>query len=285
MKNFLVIGLGEFGKSVAKTLYRNKATVLVIDARENLIKQALNEGIIEEAIILDATDEIALKKVVRDDFDTAFVSVGDNIQASILITLQLKELGVKLELSSMSFDNVLSSLKTGKADIAISGLSYTKERAQAYDFSEAYYKTENAILIKKSDLNKYTMISSFNNKTKVAVQKGTIEEGLAKNQLKQSNITSLTSMGEAVNELKSGQVDAIDLEKPVAEGYVSQNSDLVLAKVALKTGEGDAKAVALPKDSGQLVKTVNKVIKKLKKEDKYKQFISDAVKLTGQQVD
>ena len=196
-----------------------------------------------------------------------------------------KELGVKLELSSMSFDNVLSSLKTGKADIAISGLSYTKERAQAYDFSEAYYKTENAILIKKSDLNKYTMISSFNNKTKVAVQKGTIEEGLAKNQLKQSNITSLTSMGEAVNELKSGQVDAIDLEKPVAEGYVSQNNDLVLAKVALKTGEGDAKAVALPKDSGQLVKTVNKVIKKLKKEDKYKQFISDAVKLTGQQVD
>ena len=95
MKNFLVIGLGEFGKSVAKTLYSNNATVLVIDAKENLIKQALNEGIIEEAIILDATDEIALKKVVRDDFDTAFVSVGDNIQASILISLQLKELGVK----------------------------------------------------------------------------------------------------------------------------------------------------------------------------------------------
>ena len=95
MKNFLAIGLGEVGKSVAKTLYSNNATVLVIDAKENLIKQALNEGIIEEAIILDATDEIALKKVVRDDFDTAFVSVGDNIQASILITLQLKELGVK----------------------------------------------------------------------------------------------------------------------------------------------------------------------------------------------
>lgn len=207
--------------------------------------------------------------------------VGADIELAKAIA---KELGVKLELSSMSFDNVLSSLKTGKADIAISGLSYTKERAQAYDFSEAYYKTENAILIKKSDLNKYTTISSFN-KTKVAVQKGTIEEGLAKNQLKQSNITSLTSMGEAVNELKSGQVDAVDLEKPVAEGYVSQNSDLVLAKVALKTGEGDAKAVALPKDSGQLAKTVNKVVKKLKKEDKYKQFISDAVKLTGQQVD
>ena len=95
MKNFLVIGLSEFGKSVAKTLYKNNATVMVIDSREGVIKQALNEGIIDEAVVLDATEELALKNVVKDDFDTAFVSVGDNIQASILITLQLKEMGVK----------------------------------------------------------------------------------------------------------------------------------------------------------------------------------------------
>ena len=95
MKSFLVIGLGEFGKSVAKTLYKNKSTVLAIDSNEELIKQALNEGIIDDAVILDATDEIALRNVVKDDFDMAFVSVGDNIQASILITLHLKELGVK----------------------------------------------------------------------------------------------------------------------------------------------------------------------------------------------
>ena len=93
-KNFLVIGLGEFGKSVAKTLYKNKATVMAIDSNEELIKQALNEGILDEAVILDATDEIALRNVVKDDFDMAFVSVGDNIQASILITLHLKELGI-----------------------------------------------------------------------------------------------------------------------------------------------------------------------------------------------
>lgn len=217
-------------------------------------------------------------KALIDGKDTV---VGADIELARAIA---DELDVKLEISSMSFDNVLSSLKTGKADIAISGLSYTKERAKVYDFSDAYYETENAILVRKSDFNKYTSLAAFN-KAKVAVQKGTIEEGLAKDQLKKSNITSLTSMGEAVNELKSGQVDAIDLEKPVAEGYISQNSDLVLAKVALKTGEGDAKAVALPKDSGKLVKTVNKVVKKLKKEGKYKQFISDAVKLTGQQID
>ena len=65
MKNFLVIGLSEFGKSVAKTLYKNNATVMVIDSREGVIKQALNEGIIDEAVVLDATEELALKNVVK----------------------------------------------------------------------------------------------------------------------------------------------------------------------------------------------------------------------------
>ena len=140
------------------------------------------------------------------------------------------------------------------------------------------------LLVKASDVDTYTSVDSLSG-LKVAVQKGTIEEGLAKDQLSDSNIVSLTAMGEAINELKSGQVQAVDLEKPVAEGYLSQNSDLALASFALETGEGDAKAVAMPKDSGELVKTVNKVIKKLAKEDKYKQFISDAAQLTGDAVD
>ena len=184
----------------------------------------------------------------------------------------------------MSFDNVLSSLQTGKADMAISGLSPTEARKKVYDFSDPYYEDENAILVKASDVDKYTSIDSLSG-AKVAVQKGTVEEDLAKKQLENANIISLTSMGEAINELKSGQVQAVDLEKPVAEGYLDQNPDLALASFALKTGDGDAKAVAMPKDSGELVDTVNKVIKKLKDEGKYQQFISDAAKLTGSSSD
>lgn len=207
--------------------------------------------------------------------------VGSDIQLAQAIA---DELGVKLELSSMNFDNVLSSVKTGKADMAISGLSYTKERAKAYDFSETYYKTENAFLVKKSDLAKFDHLAAFNAK-KVGVLKGTIEEGLAKDQLSKSSVTPLIVMGETINELKSGQLDAVNLEKPVAEGYITQNPDLAIAKVALKTGEGDAKAVAMPKGSKTLTATVNKVIKKLNQADKYKDFITEAARLTGKQVD
>ena len=94
-------------------------------------------------------------------------------------------------------------------------------------------------------------------------------------------LVCLTAMGEAINEVKSGQVDAVDLEKPVAEGYVAQNSDLVLASVALKVDDGDAKAVAMAKGNDKLKEAVNKVIKKLKAEGTYDEYIKDASKYTA----
>lgn len=244
-------------------------------SNENLQEKVVKKGKLVVAISPDYAP-FEFKTLVNGK-DTI---VGADVELAKAIA---DELGVKLELSSMSFDNVLSSLQTGKADIAISGLSATKERKNAYDFSDPYYETENAILVKTSNLDKFTSISSLSGQ-KVAVQKGTIEEGLAKDQLKDSKIVSLTAMGEAINELKSGQVQAVDLEKPVAEGYLSQNSDIALAGFALKTSDGDAKAVAMPKGSGEMVKTVNKVIKKLAKDDKYKKYISDAAQLTANEI-
>lgn len=95
MNNYLIIGLGKFGRSVAKTLYKNGNTVVALDSSENVVKQVLEEEIVDEAVILDATDENTLKVVVKDDFETAFVCIGSNLQASILATLHLKELGIK----------------------------------------------------------------------------------------------------------------------------------------------------------------------------------------------
>ena len=64
------------------------------------------------------------------------------------------ELGVKLEVSSMSFDNVLTSLQTGKADLAIAGISATEERKEVFDFSIPYYENKISFLIRKTDLEK-----------------------------------------------------------------------------------------------------------------------------------
>ena len=87
MKNYLVIGLGKFGRAIAKTLYENGNIVLALDENEEAVQRILDEGIVEDAITLDAKDENALKNIVKDSFDAAFVCIGSNIQDSILVTL------------------------------------------------------------------------------------------------------------------------------------------------------------------------------------------------------
>ena len=93
MRQFAVIGLGKFGFAVAKTLAEKGCEVLAIDSDEEKIREA--STFVTEAIQLDATEEKSLKEVGIEDIDVAIVSVGENLEASILITLLLKEIGVK----------------------------------------------------------------------------------------------------------------------------------------------------------------------------------------------
>ncbi len=92
-KVFGVIGLGRFGFNVAKTLAEGGAEVIVCDIDEEKVKQI--SELVHQAFILDATDEKALKESGIANADTVIVSIGENIEASILVVVQLMELGVK----------------------------------------------------------------------------------------------------------------------------------------------------------------------------------------------
>lgn len=89
---YVVIGLGRFGISVAKTLYSLGNDVLAIDKEEDVV-QEISESV-THAVQLDATEENSLKSIGVKNFDVAVVTIGSNIQASTMITLLLKEMGV-----------------------------------------------------------------------------------------------------------------------------------------------------------------------------------------------
>ena len=91
-KQFVVIGLGRFGESMAKTLYDTGNDVLVIDKNEEVIADISNS--VTHAVQMDATDESALKSLGLSNFDVAIITIGDDLQSSILVTLLVKELGV-----------------------------------------------------------------------------------------------------------------------------------------------------------------------------------------------
>ncbi|HET7629447.1 MAG TPA: TrkA family potassium uptake protein [Bacillales bacterium] len=91
-KQFAVIGLGRFGGSICKTLSDQGLEVLAIDLDEDRVNEF--SSIATHAVIADTTDEAALKSLGIRNFDHVIVAIGDNIQASILTTLILEELGV-----------------------------------------------------------------------------------------------------------------------------------------------------------------------------------------------
>lgn len=92
MKQFLVVGLGRFGSSVARTLSEKGYDVMAIDKDEELIQDLSN--IVTHAVQANATDEDALKALGVGNFDVAVVSIGADVHSNILATLILKELGV-----------------------------------------------------------------------------------------------------------------------------------------------------------------------------------------------
>ncbi len=92
-KQFAVIGIGRFGESLIKELSRMGYDVLAIDVDEEKVGDAIE--IATHAVQADAMDAQTLKALGIRNFDVVIVSIGGNVQANILTTIVLKELGVK----------------------------------------------------------------------------------------------------------------------------------------------------------------------------------------------
>ncbi len=91
-KQYAVIGLGRFGTSVANTLHKMGYEVLAIDSNEDKVQEFSNE--VTHVVQADSTDEAALTALGIRNFDVVVVAIGEDVQANVLTTLQLKEIGV-----------------------------------------------------------------------------------------------------------------------------------------------------------------------------------------------
>ena len=92
-KQYIVVGLGRFGRAIAETLCEAGEEVLGVDMNMDLVEDMRDR--ITQAVQMDAMDREALTALGVKDFDVAFVTMGSDIRASGTITLMLKELGVK----------------------------------------------------------------------------------------------------------------------------------------------------------------------------------------------
>lgn len=91
-KQFVVIGLGRFGTSVAKTLTALGHEVLALDKNEHAVQVIMQD--VTQAVQADAREEETLRGLGVRNLDVAIVAIGDDLEANILITLMLKEMGI-----------------------------------------------------------------------------------------------------------------------------------------------------------------------------------------------
>ncbi|WRN74927.1 transporter substrate-binding domain-containing protein [Staphylococcus aureus] len=147
-----------------------------------------------------------------------------------------KDNNLKLKIVNMSFDSLLGALKTGKIDIIISGMTSTPERKKQVDFSDSYMMTKNIMLVKKDKVNDYKDIKDFNNK-KVGHKRELNKKKSLKPKLKMHIITSLSRLPDVILALKSGKVEGVVVEKPVAEAYLKQNPKLGISNVKFNEEE------------------------------------------------
>ncbi|MGZ0049889.1 transporter substrate-binding domain-containing protein [Brevibacillus gelatini] len=171
-----------------------------------------------------------------------------------------KELGYEIQITDMDFGGLVPALQTNRADFVMAGMTPTPDRQKNVDFSDIYYEAKNTIVSKKdSNLTKPEQLAG----KKIAVQLGSIQEEAAKELEKTVQglqVTSLNKLGEIVEEVKTGRVDAAIIEDTVAKGFVASNPTLQFTTI--ESNETNGSAIAFPKGSPHVEK-FNEVIKKM----------------------
>ncbi|ALV21818.1 MAG: ABC transporter substrate-binding protein/permease [Carnobacterium sp.] len=189
------------------------------------------------------------------------------------------DLGVELKIEELGFDGLLGAMETGKIDIIISGMSPTPERLKEVNFSDAYMDVQQRVVVRKTDKDRFTSVDDFNG-VKVGAQKQSTQEELAHSELIGSTVVSLQKVPDVIVNLQQKKVDAIILEGPVAEAYISQNNDIMFADVQFEDADKQT-AVAISKEAPYLLEKINSTIKVIRDENLLPGYIEEAATHMG----
>lgn len=192
------------------------------------------------------------------------------------------DLGVKLEIKDMDFDGLLVALQSNKIDMVFAGMTPTEERKENADFSDIYYEATHRFILRSGEEASVKSFDDLKGK-KIGVQKGSIQEGIAKDNFDESNIKSLAKVTDLILDLKNNKVDAILVEEGVAKLYCEKNEGIAVADNFVVKDDNGGAAIAFSKGQTELQTEVNKTIQKLKDEGKIEKLVTDANELAGEQ--
>lgn len=192
-------------------------------------------------------------------------------------------IGVDLVIEPMSFDACQTAVYTGSVPMSISGYSWTEERSENYEISDYYYagdnETEQVILIKKTDADKYTSAEDFSGMD-VGAQNASLQMNLLTSQLPDANPITIGDLGVGVLELQNGSIEALAVAKGNAEMIIDSNPDLMLCPWEFEVAaEYEANVILITKGETALLNVVNEALAKAYADGLYGTWYEDAVAL------
>lgn len=184
-----------------------------------------------------------------------------------------EKIGRTPEFQDTSFETIFRDVQQGKFEAVISAATITEEREKAVDFSNPYYLSEQAVLVKEgSDIES---LEDLEGKT-VAVQQGTTGQELAKEELGGSEVRPYPEGPDAVNALKAGTVEGVIIDAPVAQNAVEKSGGVEIAE---KVPTEEEYGIAVGQGETELLDEINKGLKEVLDDGTYKKIYEKWFKL------
>ena len=213
--------------------------------------------------------EFSLLPEIEDDIVGIDIDIAEAIAS---------DLNVKLEIKNIIFNNLFNELTAENIDLILAGLAPSEPRKKIVDFSIPYYQAIQNMLIRVKDKEKIKLLEDLRGKI-VGTQTGSIQEDMAKSMIVGATFVTRPTIQKLIDELLSEKLDAVILEKPVADTYVFKNKNFLnLECNSDRTPLGSAAAVK--KGNADLLARVNQILERLIKENKINQFVQDAKAFT-----
>lgn len=188
--------------------------------------------------------------------------VGIDAEVAGLIA---QELGMELEIEDMAFDSVLAAVQSGKADIAMAGITVTEDRKLAVNFSDPYTKATQVIIVQED--SEIASKDDLEGKT-IGVQLGTTGDIYVEDVT--DSIERYNKGFEAVQALMQGKIDAVVIDNEPAKYFVSQNEGIKLIDEPFTEEEY---AIAVGKDNEELLSQINEALATIQESGEFQKIL------------
>lgn len=189
--------------------------------------------------------------------------VGIDAEIAALIA---DKLGMELEIEDMAFDSVLAAVQSGKADIAMAGITVDPDREMMVNFTDTYAKATQMIIVKED--SEIASVDDLTGKT-IGVQLGTTGDLYAED-IEDATVERYNKGFEAVQAVMQDKIDAVIIDGEPAKVFVEENEGIKLLDEAFTEEEY---AIAIAKDNDELLEKVNTALNELKEEGAFQEVV------------